>query len=141
MIDVLSPCVTFNDHEDSTKSYAHTRQFYHPAVHTDYVSPAVAIRAGYDEGDAVTVQLHDGSHVVLRKADASYDPTDRAAAFSYLQQYEKQGEIITGLLYIEEERPTMHAINNTATHPLRDLPYAALTPGAATLKAIQSRYR
>ncbi len=141
MLDVLSPCVTFNDHEDSTKSYAHTRQFYHPAVHADFITPRDPIRAGYDEGGAVPVQLHDGSQVILRKVAPDYDPTDRAAAFTYLQRHDEQGEIVTGLLYIEENRPTMHDINNTAPVALRDLPYAKLNPGAAVLKQIQKRYR
>ena len=96
MIDVLSPCVTFNDHEDSTKSYAHTRQFYHPAVHADFIPPAEPIRAGYDEGKAVPVQLHDGSQVLLRKVAPDYDPHDRAAAISYLERHEQAGEIVTG---------------------------------------------
>ncbi|MBT8136210.1 MAG: 2-oxoacid:ferredoxin oxidoreductase subunit beta [Gammaproteobacteria bacterium] len=141
MIDVLSPCVTFNDHEDSTKSYAHTRQFYHPAVHADFIPPAEPIRAGYDEGEAVPVQLHDGSQVLLRKVAPDYDPHDRAAAMSYLERHEQAGEIVTGLLYIEEHRPTMHAINQTAATALRDLDYSVLNPGAAALAELQKRFR
>ena len=141
MIDVLSPCVTFNDHEDSTKSYAHTRQFYHPAVHADFIAPREPIRAGYDEGKAVPVELHDGSRVLLRKVAPDYDPTDRAAAFAYLQEHEQRGEIVTGLLYIEERRPTLHDINETAGTPLRDIPWERLNPGAGALRDISRRYR
>ncbi|MDH3646879.1 MAG: 2-oxoacid:ferredoxin oxidoreductase subunit beta [Gammaproteobacteria bacterium] len=141
MIDVLSPCVTFNDHEDSTKSYAHTRQFYHPAVHTDFIPPAEAITINYAEGDVVTVELHDGSKLVLCKVQPSYDPHDRAAALSYLEKSEAKGEIVTGLLYIDENRSTMHAVNNSAVKPLREIPYEDLNPGAAKLVELQSRYR
>ncbi|MDH3589609.1 MAG: 2-oxoacid:ferredoxin oxidoreductase subunit beta, partial [Gammaproteobacteria bacterium] len=141
MIDVLSPCVTFNDHEDSTKSYAHTRQFYHPAVHTDFIAPAEPITAGYDDGGVLSVQLHDGSRVLLRKVAADYDPHDRAAAYSYLEKREEKGEIVTGLLYLEDKRPTMHGIYNTTAKALRDVDYAQLSPGADKLTEIQKRYR
>ncbi|MBT8143608.1 MAG: 2-oxoacid:ferredoxin oxidoreductase subunit beta [Gammaproteobacteria bacterium] len=141
MIDVLSPCVTFNDHEDSTKSYAHTRQFYHPAIDADFIAPREPIRAGYDEGQAVPIQLHDGSQVLLRKVAPDYDPTDRAAAFTYLQRCEQQGEIVTGLLYIESGRPTMHDINRSTATQLRDMPYEELNPGAAALAELQKRFR
>lgn len=141
MIDVLSPCVTFNDHETSTKSYAHTRQFYHPAIHTDFIAPAQPITAEYSEGDVMRVELHDGSHILLRKVDPDYDPCDRGAAFSYLEKCEQKGEIATGLLYLDEKRSTMHEINNSAATPLRELDYSRLNPGSATLGKIQSRYR
>ncbi len=141
MIDVLSPCVTFNDHEDSTKSYAHTRQFYHPAVHADFIPPAQPIEAGGDEGGVLRVNLHDGSQLLLRKVAPDYDPHSRAGAYSYLDECEKRGEIVTGLLYIEEDRASMHEISQTAKQSLRDLEYDKLNPGAETLKALQSRYR
>src|SRR5690606_29643982 len=110
LIDVISPCVTFNDHEGSTKSYAFTRQNYHPAIYADFVPPAKEIRAAYEVGEAMPVELHDGSTIVLRKADGAYEPTDRAAAFSYLLERQTAGEVVTGLLYIDPERPEMHQI-------------------------------
>ena len=85
LLDVISPCVTFNDHEDSTKSYAHTRQFFRPAVHADFVPPAAPIGADYEPGEAIMVELHDGSSIVLRKSAEEYDARDRNAAFAYLQ--------------------------------------------------------
>ncbi|MGA9852048.1 MAG: 2-oxoacid:ferredoxin oxidoreductase subunit beta [Gammaproteobacteria bacterium] len=141
MLDVLSPCVTFNDHEDSTKSYAHTRQFYHPAVHADFVPPKKPIRAAYDDGEAMPVELHDGSTVLLRKVSREYNPTDRAQAYSYLHKHQKRGEIVTGLLYIDEDQREMHDISNTVSEALRDLPYEELCPGAKALEEIQNLYR
>ncbi len=141
LLDVLSPCVTFNDHEDSTKSYAHTRQFYHPAIHADFVPSSEPIRAAYDAGEAMPVQLHDGGTVLLRKVSDDYDPTDREKAYSYLHQHQEKGEIVTGLLYIDETQPDMHEVSQTVATPLRDLPYEALCPGGKTLDAIQDRYR
>jgi 2-oxoglutarate/2-oxoacid ferredoxin oxidoreductase subunit beta len=141
MLDVLSPCVTFNDHEDSTKSYAHTRQFYHPAVHADFVLSKKPIRAAYDDGEAMPVELHDGSTVVLRKVSKDYNPTDRAQAYSYLHAHQKRGEIVTGLLYIDEDQREMHDISNTVSEALRDLPYKELCPGSTVLEEIQNLYR
>ncbi len=141
LLDVLSPCVTFNDHEDSTKSYAHTRQFYHPAVHADFVPQKKPIRAAYDDGESMPVELHDGSTVVLRKVSKDYNPTNRARAYSYLHEHQKSGEIVTGLLYIDEAQREMHDISNTVSAALRDLPYAELCPGSAALEEIQNLYR
>ncbi len=141
LLDVLSPCVTFNDHEDSTKSYAHTRQFYHPAVHADFVPQKKPIRAAYDDGESMPVELHDGSTVVLRKVSKDYNPTNRARAYSYLHEHQKRGEIVTGLLYIDEAQREMHDISNTVSAALRDLPYAELCPGSAALEEIQNLYR
>src|SRR5215510_14275733 len=85
LIDVLSPCVTFNDHEGSTKSYQYTREHYDAAVHADFVPFQKEISAEYGEGDALPVVLHDGSRILLRKLDSTYDPTDRAAATAAIQ--------------------------------------------------------
>jgi 2-oxoglutarate ferredoxin oxidoreductase subunit beta len=141
LIDVLSPCVTFNDHEDSTKSYAYTRQYYHPAVHTDFVPPAEEIRARYDEGEAMSVDLHDGSRIVLRKAGEGYDPTDRDAAFVRIRERMRAGEWLTGLLYVNTEREDMHGLNHSIPEPLVSLPHEALCPGAAALEQILARHR
>ncbi len=141
LIDVLSPCVTFNDHEDSTKSYAHTRQFYHPAVHADFVPAKQPIRTAYNEGEAMPVELHDGSTVLLRKVSKDYNPQNRAQAYSYLHDHQKRGEIVTGLLYIDEKQREMHEVSNTVDKPLRDLAYSDLCPGSKALSDIQDRFR
>ena len=141
LVDVISPCVTFNDHEGSTKSYAHTRQFYHHVVDTDYIAPAEEIKAAYDEGSAMPVELHDGSKVVLRKLDSEYDPTSRATSFKYLRERFNAGEITTGLLYIDKSRLEMHDLMRNVDTPLAKLPLDQLHPGSEELKKILSRYR
>jgi 2-oxoglutarate/2-oxoacid ferredoxin oxidoreductase subunit beta len=140
LVDVISPCVTFNDHEGSTKSYKHTRQFYHHVVDMDYVPPAAEIVANYDAGQAMPVELHDGSRIVLRKVDNKYDPTSRAKAFQYLRDRFNAGEITTGLLYIDENRKEMHDVMNTVETPLSHLALDRLQPGAAELRKILKAY-
>lgn len=141
LIDVLSPCVTFNDHEASTKSYLHTRRFYHPAVHADFIPPTAQIRADYEEGEAMPLEMHDGSRIVLRKTATDYDPTSRRAAFSFIEERQKRGEIVTGLLYINEKQKTMHEITGSTDTPIVDLDYGSLCPGAEKLAGILGRYR
>lgn len=141
MIDVISPCVTFNDHEGSTKSYNFTRQHYHPAIHADFVPPSQEIRADYEAGSAMPVQLHDGGQIVLRKIDEDHDPTNRAAAMAYLQKHQAAGEIVTGLLYINEKEPTMHEIGNTVDGALAGVDFDKLCPGQDKLQQLQERFR
>jgi len=141
LVDIISPCVTFNNHEGSTKSYAHTRQFYHHVVDADYIPPAEEIKAAYEEGSAMSIELHDGSKIVLRKVDKEYDPTSRAAAFKYLRGRFNAGEITTGLLYIDDSRKEMHDLMGNIDTPLSELPLDTLHPGQDELKKILSRYR
>jgi 2-oxoglutarate ferredoxin oxidoreductase subunit beta len=141
LLDIISPCVTFNDHVGSTKSYAHTRQFYHHVIDTDFVPPAAEIKAAYDEGEAMPVHLHDGSKIIFRKLDRDYDPTSRAAAFSFLRDSVQKGEIITGLLYIDQESGDMHKLSGSVDRPLASIPYGELNPGKETLAKVMSRYR
>lgn len=121
MIDIISPCVAFNDHEGSTKSYAHTREYFHPAIHADFIPPREEIRAEYEKGRAMPVELHDGSTIVLRKIDVDHDPTDRAGAIAYLERHREAREIVTGLLYLEEEGSDLHANNRTVPRSLVDI--------------------
>ncbi len=141
LIDVLSPCVTFNDHEGSTKSYGFVRDHYDEVVHADFVPPAQEITTNYAEGEVTPVTLHDGSRVLLRKLDASYDPTHRGKAMNYLREKLRQGEHVTGLIYIDERSPEFHAVNNTAGSPLNTMSYEKLTPGRKGMEKIMSRYR
>lgn len=141
LIDVLSPCVTFNDHEGSTKSYAFVRDHYDAVVDADFIPPTQPITAEYEEGAALPVTMHDGSRIVLRKLDPSYDPTDRDKAFSYIREKQAQGEYVTGLIHIDAVSADMHAILATDRRPLNQIPYAQLTPGAAALETILARYR
>ena len=141
LLDVISPCVTFNDHEGSTKSYSHTRKFYHQVIDADFVPPAEEIKAAYREGEAMPITLHDGSKIVFRKLDGDYDPTSRAAAFKYLRESENAGEIATGLLYIDEEMGDMHNLSGSVDRPLSSIPYEELNPGSEALASIMDRYR
>jgi 2-oxoglutarate ferredoxin oxidoreductase subunit beta len=142
LIDVLSPCVTFNDHEGSTKSYVFTREHYHAAVEADFVPPATEISVDYPEGESLPVSLHDGSRVILRKLDPNYDPTDRSAAYDYVAQKLKQNEYVTGLIHIDETDNTeFHNLNRTPKVPLNSIPYGKLSPGAAALDKLMQRYR
>ena len=141
LIDVLSPCVTFNDHEGSTKSYAHGREFNHPAIHADFVPPATEIKVAYDAGEVLPIELHDGSRVLLRKVAKDYDASNRGAAIEYIRGRQRGGELVTGLLYIDESQPDMHETNRTVSMPLAQLPYDALCPGRDALLALQNRFR
>jgi 2-oxoglutarate ferredoxin oxidoreductase subunit beta len=141
LIDVLSPCVTFNDHEDSTKSYAHAREFNHPVIDADFVMPAQEIKAAYDEGDVLPVVLHDGSRVLLRKIDKDFKVGSRADTIEYLSTHQREGEIVTGLLYVNEGEPDLHEVSGTTATPLSQVPYDALCPGADALAALQKRFR
>jgi 2-oxoglutarate ferredoxin oxidoreductase subunit beta len=141
LIDIISPCVTFNDHEGSTKSYAHTRQFYHHVIDVDFVPPANEIKTAYDDGASMPVELHDGSKIIFRKVDKDYDPTSRAAAFSFLRSSINAGEIITGLLYINEGSGDMHDLSGSIDTPLSKIPYEKLNPGKKALEKLMDRYR
>src|SRR5579863_8896373 len=98
LIDVLSPCVTFNDHEGSTRSYAYTREHYEEVVHADFVPHAPEIAVSYAAGETQPVTMHDGSQILLHKLDAAYDPTDRGVALEAIQQRIRHHEYLTGLL-------------------------------------------
>jgi len=139
IIDVLSPCVTFNDHEGSTKSYAYVRGHSETPVAADYVAPQQEIRVQYAAGATVTVPMHDGSSVVLRKLDADYDPTDRTRAAAYVQERALRNEYVTGLIHVDESRGDFHDRQATSEQALNALPYERLCPGAGTLaKILQS---
>ena len=99
-IDVISPCVTFNDHEGSTKSYAYTREHNVEVVQADFVPPTSAITTDYEPGTVSNVMMHDGSWVRLRKVAEDYDPTDRDRAYAYIRERQKDGEV--------RDRPALH---------------------------------
>jgi 2-oxoglutarate ferredoxin oxidoreductase subunit beta len=141
LVDIVSPCVTFNDHEGSTKSYAHTRQFYHHVADIDFIPPTEEIKASYDVGEAMPIKLHDGSTIILRKIDKEYDLTSRAVAFKYLRERSNAGEITTGLLYLNESRAEMHELLGNVDTPLSQLALDGLIPGGKELKKLQDRYR
>jgi 2-oxoglutarate ferredoxin oxidoreductase subunit beta len=102
LVDIISPCVTFNDHSGSTKSYLHTRQHQVKATETDFVPPAAEILAHLNPNGVTSVTMHDGSQVRFRTVPAEYDPTDRRAVLSYLQEQQEKGDVVTGLLFLDE---------------------------------------
>jgi 2-oxoglutarate/2-oxoacid ferredoxin oxidoreductase subunit beta len=140
-VDIISPCVTFNDHEGSTKSYAYTREHNVEIVNADFVPPASEITADYGAGDVRTVMLHDGGAVRLRKLAADYDPTDRDRAYAYIRERQSAGEILTGLLYVSSDSRDVHDQNDTVPVPLTQLPHEALCPGNGELQKLQARFR
>jgi 2-oxoglutarate/2-oxoacid ferredoxin oxidoreductase subunit beta len=141
LVDVISPCVTFNDHEGSTKSYLYTRQHQLPVVDADFVPPAAEITASVPEGGVTQVTMHDGSVLRLRKVEPDYDPTERAAVWSYLYERQRSGEVPVGLLFVDERGVEMHEGAKTVKKPLTQVPYEELCPGSAALDALQEAYR
>jgi 2-oxoglutarate ferredoxin oxidoreductase subunit beta len=141
ILDVVSPCVTFNNHPGSTKSYTYTRDHYHPASQTDFIPPADEIRVSYAEGDSTIVELHDGSKLLLKKTDSGYDATNRGSVMRYLEEQRARGEVVTGLLYINAELPEMHQIYRTSEVPMKDLSFDKLVPGSEALAKLQARMR
>ncbi len=141
IIDVLSPCVTFNDHPGSTKSYAYVRDHIDAPVAMDYIPPRSEISVSYAAGESVPVTMHDGSSIVLRKLAADYDATDRTRASAYVQAHALKNEYVTGLIYVSPMRRDFHAQNATADEALNSLPFDRLCPGSDKLASILKRYR
>jgi 2-oxoglutarate ferredoxin oxidoreductase subunit beta len=141
LVDVISPCVTFNDHEGSTKSYLYTRKHLLQLVSADFVPFAQEIAVEYQPGTATSVRLHDGSVVRLRKVAEDYDPTDRQAVADHLELHRHRGEIATGLLYVDKQASDMHDTSQTTDVPLSQLPFDKLCPGSAALDELQKSFR
>jgi 2-oxoglutarate/2-oxoacid ferredoxin oxidoreductase subunit beta len=141
LVDVISPCVTFNDHAGSTKSYLQTRKSYVRATEADFVPPAAEILAQIARDGGTNVTMHDGSVVRFTKVPEGYDVASREKAFSYLQDRQSQGEVPTGLLFVDESVPDMHELNRTTAVPLSQLPYESLSPGAHALAELQEEFR
>ena len=141
ILDVVSPCVTFNNHPGSTKSYTYTRDHYHPASQTDFIPPASEINVSYAEGTSIVVELHDGSKLLLKKADSGYNATDRSRVMRYLEHQRARREIVTGLFYINAGLPEMHQIYRTSATPMKDVPFEKLNPGSDALAKLQAGMR
>jgi 2-oxoglutarate/2-oxoacid ferredoxin oxidoreductase subunit beta len=141
IVDVISPCVTFNDHVGSTKSYLYTRQHELKVTQTDFVPPASEILATIGQNGATSVTMHDGSVVRFKGVPPDYDPRDREKVFTYLQEHQGKGEVVTGLLYVDESVPDLHELNQTPPVALSKLSYEKLCPGAAELERMQEEFR
>ena len=141
LVDVISPCVSFNDHETSTKSYRYTRSHATDVAPVDFVPLRREITAAPDEAAVASVTMHDGSVVRFRKLAPDYDPTSRDAAYAQVRASQTRGEIVTGLLYIDESAQEMHGVSGTIDRPLVDVPYEELCPGGAALAELMEEYR
>jgi 2-oxoglutarate ferredoxin oxidoreductase subunit beta len=141
LIDAISPCVTFNDHTGSTKSYLFTRKHAVSATDADLVPPANEIVASISPHDVTTVTMHDGSVLRFRSVPDGYDPRDRGKVTNYLQERQQKGEIVTGLLFVDEQVPDLHETNHTSDMPLSRVPFEKLCPGSGTLEKLQEEFR
>ncbi|MEZ5605978.1 MAG: 2-oxoacid:ferredoxin oxidoreductase subunit beta [Burkholderiaceae bacterium] len=140
-IDVISPCVTFNNHAGSTRSYDWVREHNEAVSRIDLILGRQEITVDYAPGAVVDVPQHDGSVLRLHKLHADYDPTDRVTAMAYMQGHAAKGELVTGLLYLEAEAGDLHAAQNTSARPLNNLGTAELCPGAAALERLNAGWR
>ena len=139
LVDVISPCVTFNDHEGSTKSYLSTRQRLLEATESDFVPHAQEIVAEIAPTGTTNVTMHDGSVLRFTKLPPNYDVTDRQKAFAYLKEH--PDEVVTGILFADESVADVHEANRTPAAPLVNIPYEMLCPGSAALEALQEEFR
>jgi 2-oxoglutarate ferredoxin oxidoreductase subunit beta len=140
-IDVISPCVAFNNHAGSTKSYEYVREHNEAVNRLDYWPSREAITVDYAEGGVVDVPQHDGSIIKLRKLDADYDPSDKINAVSHIARAAEKGEVLTGLLYLAADAEDLHAHLNTAETPFNRLGEKELCPGAGMLEKINAAMR
>ena len=139
VVDVISPCVTFNDHEGSTRSYKSTRERLLAATESDFVPHASEIVADIAPVGGTNVTMHDGSVLRFTRLPEGYDVTNREKAFAYLKQH--PNEVVTGILFADESVIDMHEANKTPEAPLVNVPYSALCPGSAQLASLMEDFR
>ncbi|HVR52188.1 MAG TPA: 2-oxoacid:ferredoxin oxidoreductase subunit beta [Pseudorhodoferax sp.] len=140
-IDVVSPCVAFNNHAGSTKSYDYVRDHNEAVNRIDFIRLADEVQAEPAPGELLTLPQADGSALRLRKLRADYDPGDRAAALQQVIAQQARGELLTGLLYVDREAEDLHAMLQTSRTPLNRLGAQALCPGAAALERLNAGLR
>ena len=140
-LDVVSPCVAFNNHPGSTKSYDYVRTHNETVNFLDYMPERDPIVAGGAPGSVETVRLHDGGAIRLHRVEADYDATDKASAMQYLEAHRLRGEVVTGLLYVDSSDFDLHDAQNTVTTPLNAVPDSDLIPGSAALAKLNASLR
>jgi 2-oxoglutarate/2-oxoacid ferredoxin oxidoreductase subunit beta len=140
-IDVISPCVAFNNHAGSTKSYEYVRQHNEAVNRLDFIESREEITADYAAGEVVSVPQHDGTVLRLRKLAADYDATDRVRVMNYLMERAEKGEVVTGLLYVQPDSSDLHQNLNTVDTPLNQLGERELCPGTVALERINASLR
>jgi len=141
VIDVVSPCVTFNDHQGSTKSYAYMKEHDLVLNELDYVPAQDDIAVEIPEGEAMDVRLHDGSHLRIRKLGRDFDPTNRLAALAAIEDAESKGEVLTGVLYVNTGKPTFLDLLNLPAEPIATLPESRVRPSRAVLEEVMEELR
>ncbi len=141
IIDVVSPCTTFNDHEGSTKSYAYMKDHEEPLHELDFVPSFEDISVEYEEGTTREVAMHDGSRLMLKKLGLDYDPTNRLAALDLLHRPRNPGEVLTGLLYFDDASPTLIDRLQVVDRPLATLPDAMVRPSREALEMVMEELR
>jgi 2-oxoglutarate/2-oxoacid ferredoxin oxidoreductase subunit beta len=141
VIDVISPCVTFNDHQGSTKSYSYMKEHEQVLHGLDFIPSFEDISVDIPEGSVQDVRLHDGSHLRIRKLGRDYDPTDRMAAANLLEEAERKGEVLTGVLYVNTAKPTFLEMLNVTDQPLALLPESQTRPSRAVLAELMEELR
>jgi len=136
VIDIISPCVTFNNQDSTLHSYAWGKE-HEVALHElAYVPPAEEITVDYEEGEDKEVTLHDGSSIILKKLERSYDPTDRASAMQVLEEANVKRILLTGLIYINTEQKSLVDIYNLPDTPLNRLPESRIRPPRESIKQL-----
>ena len=141
MLDVVSPCVTFNDHEGSTKSYKYMKDHEEPLQDISFVPAFEDIDVDYDPGTTIDVTMHDGSHLRLRKLEEDYDPTNRIKAINRLNEAHEKGEVLTGVFYVNTKAPNFIEMLNMTDQPLATLPESSVRPGREVLEQVMEELR
>lgn len=140
LLDVISPCVTFNDHEGSTKSYKYMQEHEEAISEVGFVPHFEDIAVDYDANTTIDVRMHDGSHLRLRKLHEDYNPTDRAGAVKMLMESHAKGEVLTGVFYVDTEKPDFATLLNMVDEPLATLPESRTRPSRDVLAAIMDAH-
>jgi 2-oxoglutarate ferredoxin oxidoreductase subunit beta len=139
VLDIISPCVAFNNEDTSTKSYGYGKEHEVPLHTIGFVPKTDEIEIeAYDPGEVRVVEMHDGSFIQLRKLEDDYDPTDRMGAMHRLQWAEAQQEFITGLIYYDPNRPSLAEASHMVDVPLSSLPAERIRPSAETLSGLMA---
>src|SRR5579872_6919142 len=141
MLDVVSPCVTFNDHEGSTKSYKYVKEHEESLQEISFVPHFEDINVEYDPGSTISVTMHDGSRLQLRKLEEDYDPTDKIRAITRLTEAHDKGEVLTGVFYVNPEAPSFIDMLNVVNEPLATLPDSLTRPPKEVLDACMEELR
>ncbi|MBI4885972.1 MAG: 2-oxoacid:ferredoxin oxidoreductase subunit beta [Acidobacteria bacterium] len=141
MIDVISPCVTFNDHEGSTKSYSYVKDHEEPLADLSFVPFFEDVTIDYDPGTSTSVMLHNGSKIVLTKMAEDYQPTDKMSALRLLHETMARGEYATGILYVEPDKQDFVDLLGVVDEPLSMLDEARTRPGRAALDELMESFR